>query len=330
MKQITRRELLGGVAVTSAIAAVPRISRAQSAAFPSKPILMVVPFGAGTSTDVLARLVAQKMAQELGQQVVVENRPGAGGTIGSNQVAKAPPDGYTLCMGSIASHSVNQSLMPNIPYDVLRDFTPISLVSNAPNLMVVHSSVPAKTVPEFIELAKKTKGGLSFASAGNGTSSHLAGELLRMKTGAELVHVPYKSGSQAVTDVVAGQVPMLIYQIPAVLPHVQAGSLRAIATTAKKRLEQAPDVPTVEEQGIQDFEVSAWMGLFGPANMPQPVVDRIYAALAAALSAPDLRPQLIKQGLEPVGNTPAEFRKFLEADIAKWAEVVRVSGAKVD
>jgi tripartite-type tricarboxylate transporter receptor subunit TctC len=330
MKHTTRREILGGIAAAGASAVLPRFAAAQSSAFPTKPILMVVPFGAGTSTDVLARLVGQKMSQDLAQQVVIENRPGAGGTIGSNQVAKSPPDGYTLCMGSIASHSVNQSLMPNIPYNVLRDFTPISLVSNAPNLMVVHNSVPAKTVAEFIELAKKTKGGLSFASAGNGTSSHLAGELLRMKTGAELVHVPYKSGSQAVTDVVAGQVPMLIYQIPAVLPHVQAGTLRAIAATSKKRLEQAPDVPTVEEQGVPDFDVSAWMGLFGPANMPQPIVQRIHAALTNALSAPDLRPQLMAQGLEPVGNTPAEFRKFLEADIAKWAEVVRVSGAKVD
>jgi tripartite-type tricarboxylate transporter receptor subunit TctC len=322
----SRRALLGGA--LGAVAA-PALLRAQPA-WPSRAIRMVVPFGAGTSTDIMARLVSQRMSATLGQPIVVENRAGAGGVVGSDGVAKSAPDGHTLCMGSIASHSVNMSLMPNMPYDVLRDFVPISLVTNAPNLLVVSPKVPAKTLPEFIAWAKEQQGGVSYASAGNGTSSHLAGELLKLKTGAPLEHVPYRSGSQAVTDVVAGNVPMIVYQVTAVLPFVKEGTLRALAATSAQRLELTPEIPTAIEQGIADFDVSAWHGLFAPAKLPDAIRDRIYAALREAVATPELRAQLLEQGLLPVAMPPAEFRPWLEADIAKWREVVRVSGAKAD
>ncbi|KAA2213399.1 Bug family tripartite tricarboxylate transporter substrate binding protein [Teichococcus oryzae] len=322
----SRRTLLGGL---FAATLSPLPLRAQDG-WPSRPIRLIVPFGAGTSTDIVARLLVPRMSQSLGQPIVVENRPGAGGVVGSDAVAKSPPDGYTLCLGSIASHSVNMSLMPQMPYDVLRDFTPLSLVTEAPNLLVVSASVPAKTLPEFVEWAKQQRGGVSYASAGNGTSSHLAGELLKMKTGAPLVHVPYKSGAQAVTDVIGGTVPMTIYQVTAVLPFVRDGKLKALATTSAKRLEIAPEVPTAIEQGVAEFDVAAWHGLFAPAKLPAPVRDRIYAALREALFAPELAEQLRNQGLIPVGLTPDAFRPWLEQDIAKWREVVRVSGATAD
>jgi tripartite-type tricarboxylate transporter receptor subunit TctC len=324
--------LLGGPALPAALCASRRAAAqgGTGGGFPNRPIRVVVPFGAGTSTDTMTRLVAPKMSEELGQPVVVENRAGAGGVVGSEAVVKSPPDGHTLCMGSIASHSVNVSLMPRLPFDVLRDFTPVSLVTNAPNLMVVGPSVPAQTLQEFLAWARRQRGGASYASAGNGTSSHLAGEPLKLPTGAPLEHVPYRSGAQAVTDVVAGQVPMLVYQVTAVLPFVRDGKLRAIATTSARRLDWAPEVPTVAEQGVPDFDVAAWHGLFAPAGLPQPILDRVYGALSKALEDPELRPKLVEQGLEPVGMPPAEFRTWLECDIAKWRELVRTANIKPD
>jgi tripartite-type tricarboxylate transporter receptor subunit TctC len=322
-----RRALLG-----SALAA-PTLSLARPAlaqgGWPSRPIRMIVPFGAGTSTDIMTRLVTPRMSEELGQPIVVENRPGAGGIVGSDAVAKSPPDGYNLCMGSIASHSVNQTLIRTIPYDVLRDFTPVSLVTNAPNLLVVGNQVPAKTLPEFIAWAK-TQQGVAYASAGNGTSSHLAGELLKLKTGAPLEHVPYRSAAQALTDVVSGQVPMTIYQVTAVLPFVRDGRMKALASTSARRLEWTPEVPTAIEQGIADFDVSAWHGLFAPPNLPASILDKVFGALTKALTDPALRPRLIEQGLEPVGMKPDEFRTYLAGDIAKWREVIRAADIKAD
>ena len=327
---VGRRSLLVRAGYAAAGLAAPAVvGRAGAqAAYPDRPVRVVVPFGAGTSTDTLTRLLAPRMSQELGQPVVVENRPGAGGVTGSDAVAKSPPDGHTLCMGSIASHSVNVSLMPKLPYDVPRDFTAVSLVTHAPNLIVVGPQIPARTLPEFLEWARKQVGGASYASAGNGTSSHLAGELLRLRTGAPLVHVPYRSGAQAVTDVVAGHVPMLVYQVTAVLPFVRDGRLRALAAASAGRLEWAPEVPTAMEQGVPDFDVSAWHGLFAPANLPAPVLDRVFGALTKALTDPALRPKLVEQGLQPDGMAPAEFRRFLQADIAKWRALVRAADIK--
>ena len=322
----SRRRVLSGAAAGLAL---PLAARAQSN-WPDRPIRVIVPFGAGTSTDIMTRLVTPRMSQELGQPIVVENRPGAGGVVGSEAVAKSAPDGYNLCMGSIASHSVNVSLMPRLPYDVLRDFTPVSLVTNAPNLLVVGNDVPARNLQEFLAWARTQRGGASYASAGNGTSSHLAGELLKQRTGVPLEHVPYRSGAQALTDIISGQVAMTVYQVTAVLPFVRDGKMRALATTSAKRLEWTPEVPTVEEQGVKPFDVAAWHGLFAPANLPAPVLDRLFRALTVALNDPELRPKLNEQGLEPVGMSPADFRPWLEADIGKWREVVRAGNIRPD
>lgn len=325
--RLPRRALLLGAVAGLALPALPT---AAQATWPDRPIRLIVPYGAGTSTDTMTRLVAPHMSATLGQPIVIENRVGASGAVGSEAVARSAPDGYTLLMGAIASHSVIVSLMPRLPYDPVRDFTQISLVTSAPNLLVVHPSVPARNLGEFLAWARERPGGVPYASAGNGTSSHLAGELLKMRTGAPLEHVPYRSGAQAVTDVLAGQVPMLVYQVTVVLPHVREGRLRALAATSARRLPWTPDVPTVEEQGLADFDVGAWHGLFGPAGMPAPVVDRIYGALSAALNDPALRPRLVDQGLVPIGMPPAEFRPFLETDILRWREVVRAANIRMD
>ncbi|WP_232480461.1 tripartite tricarboxylate transporter substrate binding protein [Roseomonas sp. KE2513] len=324
-----RRRILAAAGSGLALPALSRAALAQ-ASWPDRPIRVIVPFGAGTSTDIMTRLVTPRMSQELGQPIVVENRPGAGGVVGSEAVAKSAPDGYNLCMGSIASHSVNVSLMPRLPYDVLRDFTPVSLVTNAPNLLVVGNGVPARNLQEFLTWAKGQRGGASYASAGNGTSSHLAGELLKQLTGVPLEHVPYRSGAQALTDIISGQVAMTVYQVTAVLPFVRDGKMRALATTSSRRLEWTPEVPTVEEQGVKPFDVAAWHGLFAPANLPAPILDRLYRALTVALNDPELRPKLNEQGLEPVGMSPTDFRPWLEADIAKWREVVRAGNIRPD
>jgi tripartite-type tricarboxylate transporter receptor subunit TctC len=325
----SRRRFLSAAAAGLVLPALPRAASAQGQ-WPDRPIRVIVPFGAGTSTDIMTRLVTPRMSQELGQPIVIENRAGAGGIVGSEAVAKSPPDGYNLCMGSIASHSVNASLMPRLPYDVLRDFTAVSLVTNAPNLLVVGPQVPARNLQEFLAWAREQGGKASYASAGNGTSSHLAGELLKQKTGVPMEHVPYRSGAQALTDVLSGQVAMTVYQVTAVLPFVREGKMRALATTSAKRLEWTPDVPTVEEQGVTPFDVAAWHGLFAPAGLPAPILERIYGALKLALEDPDLRAKLNEQGLLPVGMPPAEFRPWLEADIAKWREVVRAGNIKPD
>jgi tripartite-type tricarboxylate transporter receptor subunit TctC len=309
-------------------AAAPALTLAQ-ATFPSKPISLIVPYGAGSSTDILARVLAKRMAQDLGQPVVVENRAGAGGVLGSQAVAKAPPDGHTLVMGTISSHSINASMMKSIPYDVLRDFTPISLAAYFPNLLVVNKNVPANNLTELVALAKR-QGGLNFATGGVGSSGQVAGELFKLRTGIPLVHVPYKDISQGVTDTIAGHVPIIIYQVPALVQHIKAGNMKALAVLSPKRTSLLPDVPTPGEQGIKDFDATAWMGLFGPANMPPAVTTRLNRALIDAVNDREVQGQLAQQGFTTVGSTPAEFRSFVSADIAKWAEVVKATGATID
>jgi tripartite-type tricarboxylate transporter receptor subunit TctC len=329
-RRARRSVLLGAAGTLFATRATSVRAQTASGAYPVRPIRLIVPYGAGTSTDTMTRLVAPHMARSLGQPIIVENRPGASGALGSEAVSRSAADGYTLLMGAVASHAVLPSLMPHLPYDPMRDFTHISLVTNAPNLLVVHPKVPAGTLREFLAWAGRQRDRVPYASAGNGTSSHLAGELLKLRTGAQLEHVPYRSGAQAVTDVVAGQVPMLIYQVTAVLPFVREGTLRALATTSNQRLEWTPGIPTVEDEGIPDFDVAAWHGLFGPAALPPVVLDPLYGALRAALEDPGLRPRIRELGLVPVGMPPAEFSGFLGADIAKWREVIRAANIKAD
>lgn len=328
---IRRRTLLVAPAVgLIAGHSVRATAQGSDGPYPSRPIRLVVPYGAGTSTDTMARIVSPAMSKILGQPIVVENRPGASGAVGSEAVSRSAADGYSLLMGAVASHAVLPTLMPKLPYDPVRDFTQISLVTNAPNLMVVNPKVPARTLPEFLEWAGRQRQKVAYASAGNGTSSHLAGELLALRTGAPLEHVPYSSGAQAVTDVISGQVPMLVYQVTAVLPYVREGTLRALATTSNARLSWTPDVPTVEEAGIADFDVAAWHGLFGPARLPASIVQALYTALKSALDDPALRPRIQELGLVPVGMPPAEFTSFLQADIVKWREVIRAANIKAD
>ncbi len=326
---LRRRTWLHGAATLATGALLARPGLAADPAFPGRPITIVVPYGAGSSTDILARALARRMAQELGQQVVVENRAGAGGTLGSAAVAKAAPDGHTLVMGTISSHSINASMMRSIPYDVLRDFTPISLAAYFPNLLAVGKSVPANNIAELVALAR-SRNGLSFATGGVGSSGQLAGELLKLRTGIPLNHVPYKDIGQGVTDTIAGHVPVIFYQVPSLVSHIKAGNLKALAVLSPRRTPLLPDVATPGEQGIQDFDATAWMGLFGPAQLPPAVTARLHRAMVDAVADGSLRSALAQQGFTTVGNTPAEFRQFVASDIAKWAEVVKATGATID
>ena len=327
MTSPNRRSVL--CAFSAAIFSITGMGAYAQSAFPSHSVTIVVPYGAGSSTDILTRVVAERMSKDLGQPVVVENKAGAGGALGSSFVAKSAPDGYTLVMGTISSHSINASMMKNLSYDVLRDFQPVSLVSYFPNVLAVSKNFPANNIAELVELSKKGDG-LSFATGGVGSSGQMAAELLKMKTGAKLVHVPYKDISQGVTDVLAGHVPIIFYQVPALVSHIKAGNMKALAVLAPKRADLLPDVPTPAEQGIKDFDGTAWMGLFAPAKTPPAIVERIHTALLAATSDTAIQAQLAEQGFTLVGSSPEEFRTFVAADIAKWAAVVKATGAAID
>jgi len=304
-------------------------AEAQEAPYPGRPITLVVPYGAGSSTDILARVIARRMSAELGQPVIVENRAGGGGTIGSLAVARSAPDGYTLVMGTISSHSINAAMMANIPYRVLEDFTPISLVAYFPNLLAVNRDLPANTIPELAALARR-RGGLNFATGGVGSSGQLAGELLKLRTGAPLNHVPYREIGQAITDTVAGHVPIVIYQVPSLASNIRSGQIKAIAVLAPERTPLLPEVPTPGEQGVQDFDATAWMGLFGPARLPGQITARLHGIMARAAADDGLKAQVSQQGFTLVGSNPDDFQRFVAADIAKWAEVVRMTGATID
>ena len=329
-----RRFLQAGLAAgaTFAANAVPglRSAAAAEAPYPAKPIRVVVPFAAGSATDIMMRQLAPRMSDSLGQQLIIDNRPGAVGVIGSEVVMRSPPDGYTLAMAAVSSHSIAPAVRPsNMPYDVLRDFTPIGRACTSTNFIVVHPSVPARNLTELIAFSKTVPGGVSFSSGGTGSSNHLAGEMLRLRTGANLIHVAYSSASQALVDTVGGQVPMMIYTV-AVLPYVRQGRLRALAVTSERRSKQAPEVPTVIEQGVPGMVANSWFGLFGPARLPEPIRDRLFAAMRDALLTPEVGAKLIETGLEPAPLPPAEFRAFIERDIAMWKDVVQKSGVKVD
>jgi tripartite-type tricarboxylate transporter receptor subunit TctC len=300
-------------------------------AYPSRQITIVVGFTAGGSTDVVARLVAEEMRKSWGQPVVVENRPGAGGNIGAALVAKAKPDGYTLLMGSVGPLAINASLYRDMPYDNLKDFTPISLVVHVPNMLVVNpAAMPVQSFAEFVALVKANPGKYFFSSTGTGTSSHLSGELLKAMAGVDATHVPYK-GAVALNDLLAGeQVHFMFATIPSVIEFVRAGRLRALAVTSKTRSAAVPDIPTVAESGFPDFEASSWFGLLGPAGLPADIVGKLQGEVARVLKMPDIRSKLIQLGADPVGSTPDQFAAYMRDETAKWANVVRASGAKPD
>ncbi len=304
---------------------------AQSAAsYPSKPIRIVVPFTAAGTTDIVARAVGADMARVFGQAVAIENRAGAGGNLGSDVVAKAAPDGYTLLVGAVSPQAINVSLYSNMPYDVMRDFEHISLLAAVPNLLEVHPGVPVKTVKELIEYARARPGKLAYASSGNGTSIHLSAELFKAMTGVDMLHIPYKGSAPAVADLVAGQVQLMFDNLPSSIQQVRAGKLRAIAVTSLRRSPVLPDVPTIAESGLPGYEASSWFGMHAPAKTSKDIVNKLHATVAKALRTPEMIERFTSLGADPVGNTPEQFTEFVRDEIVKWAKVVKASGAKVE
>jgi len=298
--------------------------------YPSKPTRMIVPYPPGGSADILARAIGAKVGEGLGQPVVIDNRPGAGTIIGTEATAKAAPDGYTFMLGTVSSHAINPALNPKLPFDPVKDFTPLALVASIPFAMIVHPSVPAKSVREFVALAKSKPGQLNYSSAGNGTSNHLAGELLKSMAGINIVHVPYKGSAPALNDLIAGQVSLMFDLVLTAAPHIKSGAARGLAVTGAQRSAVLPDLPTVAESGLPGYEVSAWFGIFAPAGLPQPVAKRLNAEFVKVMREPDLKQRLASLGADPLTSTPEEFSTYLRSEIDKWAKVVKASGMKVD
>src|SRR5881227_369126 len=299
------------------------------AAYPTKPVRIVVPFPAGGTTDIIARATAQKLSEAWGQQVIVDNRPGAAGNIGAELVAKAAPNGYTLLMGTVGTHAINASLYAKMPYDHVKDFAPVILVAGVPNVLVVNPQVPVNSVPELIAYAKANPGKLNFASSGSGTSIHLSGELFKAMTGVQMTHVPYKGSAPALTDLIGGQVQLMFDNLPSSLAFIKAGKLRALAVTSASRAPALPDVPTVADT-VPGFEASSWFGVLAPAGTPPEIIARINGEVTKWLATPEAKEKLTAQGANVAGGTPQDFAKHIQAETAKWAKVVKESGAKVD
>lgn len=314
--------------LAAALAASANNASAQP--WPNKPIKYIVPFAPGGTTDILARTISDKLSVALGQPVVVENKPGAGGGVGADFTAKSAADGYTIMGGTISTHAINASLYPNLPYDPVKDFVAVTLIARVPNMLVINPEVPAKNVGELIALLKANPGKYTFASSGNGTSQHLSGELFKSMAGVEMQHIPYKGSPPALQDVVAGQVTMTFDNITTALPLARAGKLRALAVTTARRSSVAPDVPTLAESGLTGFEVGSWQGVFAPAATSPAIIKRLNAEIVKILNTAEVREKLVALGAEPVGDTPEQFGAYVKAEVIKWSDVVRKSGAKVD
>jgi tripartite-type tricarboxylate transporter receptor subunit TctC len=314
--------------LAACISAMPAPA-ADAPNYPNKPIRIVVPFPPGGIADVISRVFAQKFTDTWNQPVVVDNRPGAGGNIGADIVAKSPPDGYTIGIGSIGTHAVNVSLFSKIPYDPVRDFAPVALVMEADGLLVTHPSVPANTVKELIALARARPGQLAYASAGSGTAAHLSGELFKALAKIDLVHVPYKGNVPAITDLVGGQTSMLFATMPTVLPLVRAGKLRALAVTGAQRNSAAPELPAMAET-LPGFEVTNWIGIYAPAATPADIVAKLNAEILRIMRLPETQARLANEGAKSRPNTPAEFSAFQKAEIAKWGKLIREARIAVD
>ncbi|MGO4764957.1 Bug family tripartite tricarboxylate transporter substrate binding protein [Cupriavidus sp. 2KB_3] len=312
------------------MAAAP-LAQAQSADhYPSKPINYVVPFAAGGTTDLLGRLIGQRLSQVLGQSVVVENRAGAGGNIGSDYVAKAAPDGYTLLGGTISSHAINVSLYPKMPYDPIKNFQPVALIGTLPNVLVVNVNSPYKSVQDVLAAAKAKPGSINFGSSGNGTSQHLAAELFANMAGLKMTHVPYKGSSQAVQALLGNQVDIVFENSVAAMPMVQSGRFRALATTGAKRAAELPDVPTMAESGLPGYEIVSWQAIFAPAGTPMPIVNKLATEINKIIHQPDIKAKLAGMGVEPSGAGPAELGKFQKSEVAKWANLIKVANIHLE
>jgi tripartite-type tricarboxylate transporter receptor subunit TctC len=319
-----RRTLL----LAAALAALPMAAHAEG--YPSKPIRFVVPYPPGGPLDTIARLLGQKVSESVKQPVIVDNKPGAGGNIGADLVAKAPADGYTILMGAVATHAINPTLYAKIPYDPVRDFSPVTQVASTPNVLVVNPSVPASNVREFIAYAKANPGKLNFGSGSTGSAGHLAGELFKSMAGVEMTHIPYKGAAPAMQDLIGGQIHLMFDNMASSLTQVRAGRVKALAVTTAKRSSLAPELPTVAESGLAGFDISTWFGVFAPAGTPREAIARLHAEFTRALAAPDVREKMVNLGAEPVGNTPAEFAAYIRAEAEKYARVIKASGARAD
>jgi tripartite-type tricarboxylate transporter receptor subunit TctC len=326
--------MLGAVSVISFAALLASPSFAQST-WPNRPVKIIVPFAAGGTTDILARALAPELSKAFGQPFVIDNRGGAGGNLGADVVAKSPADGYTILMGTVGTHGINQSLYTKMSFDPIKDFAPITLVAGVPNVMVMNTekarTLGINSVPDFIKYAKANPGKLNMASSGNGTSIHMAGELFKSMTGTFMVHFPYRGSSPALFDLVAGNTDVMFDNLPSALPHIKSGRLKAFAVTSSERSAVLPDVPTIEEAAkLKGFEASSWFGLLAPAGTPPDIVNRIQQEVAKSLNTPAMKEKLLLQGAIPSGNTPQEFTTLIASETLKWAKVVKDSGAKVD
>jgi len=324
---VARRRLLGAT-VLWPLGSTVRAAHHED--YPDKPVRLVVPFPPGGGADNLARAIMPKVAQALGRPVIIDNKPGAGGNVGSELVAGAPPDGYTLLYGTNGTHSINQALYQGLRFDPVKDFAPVSRMTEITALLVVNPQLPVTTVTQLIRYAKANPGKVNFASAGNGTTSHLAGELFKTMAGLEIVHIPYRGGGLALTDLIAGQVQMMIDVMPNVYPLAKEGRIRAVAVSTAQRFAAAPDLPTISESGLPGFEASAWDGVLAPAGTPEPIIARLNAAIRTALADPELIESLKSRGATVVPGSPDDFARHIVASTKKWATVVKASGAKID
>ena len=311
------------LAVLAAIAALP----AAAQTYPNRPIRLVVPSSPGGDTDITGRIVANKLSEQLGQQVVVDNRAGAGTIIGIEIAAKAPPDGYTLLMG-LSTLAINPSMYAKLPYDALRDLAPISLAVLSPNILTVHPSVPAKTVKEFIALAKAKPGTITFGSAGQATSPHLSGELLKVLAKIDIVHVPFKGSGQSVISSISGEIAANFPSVPTAIPYIKAGKLRGLGVTMAKRTAALPDVPSIAEAGVPGYEATQWFGMLAPAGTPRPIIDRLNHEMVKLLKSPEVRDRLIADGTDPAPTTPEEFGAYIKSETEKWTKVIKAAGIK--
>ena len=323
---LSRRQL---ARVAGACFALCALGAAAQGSYPTKPVRIVVGFSAGGTTDIVARIMARELTADLGQSFVVDNKPGGGSNIATDMVAAAAPDGYTLLFVAVTS-AINQTLYPNVKFDLNRDFEAVALGAKVPNMLVVHPSVPARNVKEFIDWARANEGKISYASSGSGTSIHMSGEMFKVRTGLKTQHIPYKGSAPAVTDLIGNQVQFMFDNMPASWPHVQSGKLKALAVTTKTRSATAPDLPTLEESGVKPFDVSSWFGLIAPKGTPKDIVDKLNKAMNAAFDKPEVKEAYAKLGAVAEKNSPQDFSKFIAAEVHNWAPIVKASGAKVD
>jgi len=320
---------MAGAASLGALTLLPAAAQSPSV-YPSHPVKLVIPFPPGGPLDIVGRAIAQKLTEAWSESVVVDNRPGAGGNIGADLVAKAPPDGYTILMGALSTHAVNPSLYATMPYDAVKDFAPITLVAITPNVLVVNAALPVNSAKEFIAYAKANSGKLAFGSGSNGSAGHLAGELFKVDLGLDVIHVPYKGGAPATQALLAGDTQFMFDNLANAMPQVKAGKLKALAVTTAQRSKLAPELPTMAEAGLAGFDISTWFGLFAPAATPSAVIAKWNAEVTKILNTPEMRERLFAQGAEPAPTTPAEFAAFIGREIPKYARIVKASGAKVD